>query len=56
MSFIHDRMGGAPKAIELTPGNLPRIAIAATEKAERPSDRGAEVSRLLDPEPIGHVL
>ena len=26
MSFIHDRMGGAPKAIELTPGNLPRVA------------------------------
>ena len=40
------RSGGcAPKAIELTPGDLPRVAIAATETAERPSDRGAEVSR-----------
>jgi hypothetical protein len=40
------RSGGcAPKAIELTPGDLPRVAITATEKAERPSDREAEVSR-----------
>src|SRR5499433_4008568 len=40
------RSGGcAPKAIELTPGDLPRVASAATETAERPSDRGAEVSR-----------
>ena len=39
MSFIHDRVGGAPKAIELIPGNQPRVAIAATKKAERPSDR-----------------
>src|SRR5262249_47009726 len=32
------RSGGcAPKAIELTPGDLPRVAIAATGTAERPS-------------------
>src|SRR5208282_5328034 len=40
------RSGGcAPKAIELTPGDLPGVAFAATETAERPSDRGAGVSR-----------
>src|SRR5215468_9302171 len=38
-------VGCAPKVIELTPGDLPRVASAATETAERPSDRGAEVSR-----------
>src|SRR5215469_10678193 len=40
------RSGGyAPKAIELTPGGLLRVACKATEATERSSDRGAEVSR-----------
>jgi len=40
------RSGGcAPKAIELTPGDLLRVARKATEAAERSPDRGAEVSR-----------
>src|ERR1700738_4539205 len=40
------RSGGcAPKAIELTPGDLPRVAPTATEEVERPPDRRAEVSR-----------
>jgi hypothetical protein len=40
------RSGGcAPKAIELTPGDLLRVASKATEEAERPPDREAEVSR-----------
>ena len=34
----------AQKAIELTPGDLPRVA-PATEVAARHPDRGAEVSR-----------
>src|SRR5438874_6003649 len=42
------RSGGcAPKAIELTPGDLLRVAPWATEEVERPPDRGAEVSRRL---------
>src|ERR1700746_3584761 len=40
------RSGGcAPKVIELTPGDLLRVAPRATEEVERPPDRGAEVSR-----------
>src|SRR6476646_1799581 len=40
------RSGGcAPKAIELTPGDLPRVAPTATEEVERPPDRRAEVRR-----------
>src|SRR5258705_13277139 len=40
------RSGGcAPKAIELTPGDLPRVAPTATEEVGRPPDRRAEVSR-----------
>src|ERR1022692_5204730 len=39
------RSGGcARKAVELTPGDLLRVA-SATEAVERRSDRGAEVSR-----------
>jgi hypothetical protein len=36
--------GDAPKAVELTPGDLRRVA-SATEAVQRRSDRGAEVSR-----------
>ena len=40
------RSGGcAPKAIELTPGDLSRVVRKATEATERSPDRGAEVSR-----------
>ena len=48
------RSGGcAPKAIELTPGDLPRVAIAATEKAERPSDRGQKSAEGIVGQAVG---
>src|SRR5437764_12943469 len=37
--------GCAPKANELSPGDLLGVARKATEASERPPERGAEVSR-----------
>src|SRR6202163_1810750 len=48
------RSGGcAPKAIELTPGDLLRVVPRTTEGSERPPDRGAEVSRRHSRSAVG---
>ena len=48
------RSGGcAPKAIELTPGDLLRVADKATEAVERPSDRGAESAEGIVGQAVG---
>jgi hypothetical protein len=48
------RSGGcAPKAIELTPGDLLRVVPKATEGAERPPDRGQKSAEGVIGQAVG---